>query len=643
MDAEVLKTAKVHWAVSASERRRLVAGVPGFLVLSSGAQDALVQNFEEEYFPQAGVVIREGDAGNCLYLVAEGRAEVSIATPTGPVAVATLASGELFGEMALLAPSRSRQATVTALTPLQVLVLSRRVFERLLAEYPDARACFAAAAEERLAARFLKEASPFSKLDVAATRRLAKQLKPFSVPAGTDIIKQGETGDQCYLLRAGKVEIVIAGDEENIRQLAVLAPGALFGEAALLTHTMRTATVRALESCDLLVLERSDLLEALGANRHAGAQVLELLGLRSRPLRINGVLAQELTNAGGEPITVLKDPRRGAYYRLSIEGWFLWQRLDGHHTLKDLTMEYFAKYKLFAPQAIAETVGGLAAAGFVEGRRLREDVTDEVFHRSGWRKVMLAARGILEWRAALTDVDGAITRAYRGGVYLIYVWPVQVILAGLALLGLIAFAFGSAHVVTGAADEVISSGALLSLLVPALLFSILIHEAGHAFTVKAFGRDVSHVGVGWYWFSPVCFVDTSDMWLASRWPRVAVGMAGPYANLVLAGAASLTAWSVSDLSVAFVLWEFALISYAMVLVNLNPLLEYDGYHVLADLLDRPNLRYDALAWVGSGLRLSRRGGPQGYRAELTYALFSLIYVGSMALLAVVAFRFLMRN
>jgi hypothetical protein len=76
----------------------------------------------------------------------------------------------------------------------------------------------------------------------------------------------------------------------------------------------------------------------------------------------------------------------------------------------------------------------------------------------------------------------------------------------------------------------------------------------------------------------------------------------------------------------------------MVLVSLTPLLEYDGYHVLADLLDRPNLRRDALAWVGSGLRRSRRGAPRGYRAELIYAVVSLIYLGSMAFLAVVAFR-----
>lgn len=70
------------------------------------------------------------------------------------------------------------------------------------------------------------------------------------------------------------------------------------------------------------------------------------------------------------------------------------------------------------------------------------------------------------------------------------------------------------------------------------------------------------MGIGWYWFGPVAYVDTSDMWLEGRWPRIAVSIAGPYANLVLGGLAALVA---------------------------------DGYHVLSDLLDRPNLRPRALA------------------------------------------------
>ena len=52
---------------------------------------------------------------------------------------------------------------------------------------------------------------------------------------------------------------------------------------------------------------------------------------------------------------------------------------------------------------------------------------------------------------------------------------------------------------------------------------------------------------------------------------------------------------------AAALWQFAFSSYWMVAANLNPLLEFDGYYVVSDWLDRPNLRPRAMAWLGHEL------------------------------------------
>jgi putative peptide zinc metalloprotease protein len=87
--------------------------------------------------------------------------------------------------------------------------------------------------------------------------------------------------------------------------------------------------------------------------------MLELLRLRDRPRRKPGVEAHHRTTPTGETITTLKDPQRGAYYRLSPQGFFLWQRLDGNHTIRDLTLEYVVEFGSFAPQAVSDTIGGL--------------------------------------------------------------------------------------------------------------------------------------------------------------------------------------------------------------------------------------------------------------------------------------------
>jgi len=158
--------------------------------------------------------------------------------------------------------------------------------------------------------------------------------------------------------------------------------------------------------------------------------------------------------------------------------------------------------------------------------------------------------------------------------------------------------------------------------------------------VKAFGREVLGAGVGWYWFAPMAYVDTSDMWLAGRWPRIAVSLAGPYANILLAASAALVALSLRNAALVAVLWQFAFISYVGVLLNLNPLLERDGYFVLIDLLERPNLRVRCLRWLGRDLLPALRQ-PAVLRAhllELLYGLGTLVYIAVMIGVTIVIYR-----
>jgi putative peptide zinc metalloprotease protein len=177
-------------------------------------------------------------------------------------------------------------------------------------------------------------------------------------------------------------------------------------------------------------------------------------------------------------------------------------------------------------------------------------------------------------------------------------------------------------------------------MLPAQVFALLVHEAGHAFTTKAVGREVLGVGIGWYWYSPIAFVDTTDTWLATRRQRVAVNFAGPYANWVLGSVVALVAHAIPDAVVRAALWQFAFASYTAVLMNLNPLLEYDGYYVLADLMDRPNLRKQALGWLGNGLVPSwgDRTILSKHFFDLSFGLASVFYVVAMSSLTLILYR-----
>lgn len=492
---------------------------------------------------------------------------------------------------------------------------------------PLASKTSAPALESEQIAAFLQQATPFATLDAVRIQLLATRLRHQTIAAGTVIIHQGDVGDACYLLQRGQAEVTLRGANGDERPLGSITPGMLFGEAALLTEARRNATVRATEECTLLVLSRQDLIEIIGIAPQVYGHVIELMRLRDRPRHHHGIQIQQQTATDGTPLTILKDPGRGLYYRLSPEGWFIWQRLDGTQNLRDLALAYFQRFATFAPHAIAEVIGGLAVAGFIEGSPLRAEVQRLAPQLPWWQRAVMQCRRLLEWRTVVRGVDPYFTIWYRRGIHWLYTWPAQVGLCIIAIGGLAAFVIETTtihHLWT--MHHLPWSIALF--LIPASFFAIAMHELGHAFTTKAFGREVIGIGLGWYWFGPVAFVDTSDMWLAGRWPRIAVSLAGPYTNLLLAGIAAFIAGMATHPTIIVLAWLFAVSSYSIVLVNLNPLLEYDGYYVLMDWLDRPNLRGTALRWLRDEFPRALRSPHRfrGHWIDCCYGIGSVIYV-----------------
>ncbi len=582
--------------------------------------------------------MREGEQGEHVYLIAEGSTEVTAAAAGGPVPLATLSAGDIFGEIALLSPSRLRTASVTATSESRLFRLGGAGFRRLIGETPGARAAFEAAARVMTITRFIElAASPFAKLDLDRARWLAERLQEVEVAAGDTIIRQGEEGDRCFLIRAGQVEVVAPTKGEDMKLLATLGPGSMFGEAALLTSAPRNSTVIATEACELLVLLRSDLLQVMSDDVELGGQLRELLQLRARPKRTTGIMVVPGTSRAGEDITILKDPARHAYYRLSPEGRFIWERLDGELTIKDLTLAYFKEFKAFAPQAIIGTIVALREAGFVQPLGLRPDVAG-MTARSGGSRLLAVVLAVLEWNITLRRVDGVLAWLYRNGVCALFTRPAQFLLALTASAGVVLF-FADAQQAARTIQEI--GPWMLAWAVGMQGIVLVVHELGHAFATKAIGREVHGVGVGWYWFGPVAFVDTTDTWLATRRQRIAVSFAGPYINLLLGGALALAAhWQADPTNQAF-LWQFAFVSLMAFVFNFNPLLEYDGYYILSDWLDRPNLRRQALGWLGNGLLPGLKRDRRALREhwfDILFGISSIIYVLCMGWISLVAYR-----
>src|SRR5471032_1677741 len=139
----------------------------------------------------------------------------------------------------------------------------------------------------------------------------------------------------------------------------------------------------------------------------------------------------------------------------------------------------------------------------------------------------------------------------------------------------------------------------------ALGLSKLLHELGHAYTARHYGLRVPAMGVAIMMLWPLLYTDTSEGWkLRSRRARLAIDSAGIVAELMLAGLAAFI-WSVLPegpmKSAAYVLAAVTWIS--TLAVNLNPFMRFDGYYLMMDAIDIPNLHERSFAF---GRWLARR-------------------------------------
>lgn len=131
-----------------------------------------------------------------------------------------------------------------------------------------------------------------------------------------------------------------------------------------------------------------------------------------------------------------------------------------------------------------------------------------------------------------------------------------------------------------------------------------LHEIGHALVCKRFGIRCPDIGLFLILGAPCVYCDVSESWqLPRRWQRAAVSAAGMYVELIIA---TLAAWlwlATIDGPVSTLALQTMLVcSVSTVIINANPLMRFDGYYILADLLDEVNLRSKADSVAANGLR-----------------------------------------
>src|SRR5215813_11892061 len=163
-----------------------------------------------------------------------------------------------------------------------------------------------------------------------------------------------------------------------------------------------------------------------------------------------------------------------------------------------------------------------------------------------------------------------------------------------------------------------------------VIFTVVtIHEFSHGLTCCHFGGKVKEVGFMLIYFQPAFYCDVSDSWMfPSRRNRMWVTFAGGYVQLVIWGVCTMI-WRVTDPDTLINQIVLIVIVFAglQTVVNFNPLIKLDGYYMLSDWIETPNLRAKAMnslwSWIG---RKHRSAHPwREERAQLVYGVASIAF------------------
>jgi putative peptide zinc metalloprotease protein len=348
---------------------------------------------------------------------------------------------------------------------------------------------------------------------------------------------------------------------------------------------------------------------------------------RRKPCRAAQVEEVRQVAAGGTDYYILRNTEANTYLKIDAQDHFLWQHLDGEHSVRDLAVAYFAVYESFPFDRLVHLLEQLKAKRLLEEKPVHVlgGIALRLEERTLAFRLQRLADTSMQKEFSLRNVDGIFATIYRHLAWPLFTRP------GLLLSGLLAatgLALFFRLLLTGTYPLMQTAGSYgLGLLVLLLARYALIffHESGHAFTCKHYGRTILKGGFLFYYGSPAFFVDTTDIWMAPKVARIATSFAGPAADLIVGGVLVLVITLFPGHPLGAVLFQVAAVAYFGVLMNLAPFMELDGYFVLMDWLEIPLLRKKSLAFVRKRLAPKLlRERTSFSREERIFAIYGLL-------------------
>ncbi len=316
---------------------------------------------------------------------------------------------------------------------------------------------------------------------------------------------------------------------------------------------------------------------------------------RSLSLRRRPDLIARRQHYLGRSYWIVKDPVGLNYFRFQEEEYALLNWLDGNISLDELKDRFENEYppQKITLEELQQFLGMLHRSGLAiasvggQGKQLLKRRRER-----RWKEFTGALANVLCIRFKGFDPERFLNWLYPKVSWFYTPWAVALCIAlGLSALTLVAVQFPLFTSRLPAFHEFFSfeNALLLSL---TLGVTKVLHEFGHGLMCKHFGGECHEMGVMVLVLTPCLYCNVSDSWLLpNKWARAAIGAGGMYVELVLASVATWIWWySEPGLLNHLCLNIMFVCSVSTLIFNANPLLRYDGYYILSDITEIPNLR-----------------------------------------------------
>ncbi len=320
---------------------------------------------------------------------------------------------------------------------------------------------------------------------------------------------------------------------------------------------------------------------------------------------------------------VVKDPASGRFFRLGEQEQFIALQLDGEISFDEVRRRVEERFQRgISLEALERFVERLRGLGLLSDARIAP----------GHRPSRRVAGSLFYIRFKAFDPDKFFSRLV-GTLQFLFTPAFVTLSSGLIILALGLTVLNWSEIQRESLNLLHLESLLVAWLV--MLAVIALHEFAHGITCKHFGGQVHELGFMLIYFQPAFYCNVSDAWLFhEKRERLWVTFAGAYFEMFL-WAISTVVWRLTD-------WDTRLNHLALVITatsaiktffNLNPLIKLDGYYLLSDWLEVPNLRQKAFRYLGALWRRPfggtgewiRQLSAREHRIYLIYGLLAAAY------------------